>query len=93
MAGKSQSMVFRFCDVPENVAGNFEAKCKHYPASISASTKSTSNLLIHLKIAIIAKARRMAPVPESNTTDEQQPAPKKRRGFFSALIDAPVHDV
>ena len=46
-----------------------------------------------LKIAIIAKAQRMAPVPESNTTDEQQPAPKKRRGFFSALLDAPVHDV
>ena len=35
----------------------------------------------------------MAPVPESNTTDEQQPAAKKRCGFFSALIDAPVHDV
>ena len=35
----------------------------------------------------------MAPVPESNTTDEQQPAPKKRRGFFSALVDAPVHGI
>ena len=35
----------------------------------------------------------MAPVPESNTTDEQQPAPKKRCRFFSALIDAPVHVV
>ena len=35
----------------------------------------------------------MAPVPESNTTDELQPAPKKHRGIFSALIDAPVHDV
>ena len=46
-----------------------------------------------LKIAIIAKVQLMAPVPESNTTDEQQPAPKKRHGFFSALINAPVHDV
>ena len=46
-----------------------------------------------LKTAIIAKAQRMAPVPESNNTDEQQPAPKKHHGFFSALIDAPVHDI
>ena len=42
-----------------------------------------------LKTAIITKARYMAPVPESNTTNEQQPAPKKRCSFFSALI----HDV
>ena len=35
----------------------------------------------------------MAPISESSTADEQQPAPKKCHGFFSALIDAPVHDV
>ena len=46
-----------------------------------------------LKTAIIAKLRHMAPVPELNTTDEQQPAPKKRRDFFVAVIDSPVHDV
>ena len=35
----------------------------------------------------------MAPVPESNTTDDQQPAPKKCCGFFSALTAAPVYDI
>ena len=52
MAGKSKSMVFRFCDVPEKVAAIFKATCKHCPAAISASAKSTSNFLIHLKVKL-----------------------------------------
>ena len=35
----------------------------------------------------------MAPVPESDTSDEQQPVSETRRAFFSTLIGAPVHDV
>ena len=50
MAGKSQPMIFKFFEVPENVDGNFKAKCKHCLAQISASTKATSNLLLHVKV-------------------------------------------
>jgi len=42
MARKSQPMVWKFIDT------NFKAnKCKHYPAQISGSTKTTSKLIIN----------------------------------------------
>ncbi|XP_062579450.1 zinc finger BED domain-containing protein 4-like [Saccostrea cucullata] len=36
-------------NVPDNVSGNFKAKCKHCESYISGSTKATSNFLTHVK--------------------------------------------
>ena len=39
-SSKAVPVVFGHFDVPENVDGNFKAKCKHYSTSISGSTKA-----------------------------------------------------
>ena len=49
-ASKSVPVIFRHFEVPENVDGNFKAKCKHCQVPISGSTKATSNFLLHLKV-------------------------------------------
>jgi hypothetical protein len=36
-------------EVPENVSGNFKAKCKH----CESSTKATSNFVTHLKVSVL----------------------------------------
>ena len=47
---KSTPVVFEQFEVPNNVEGTFKAKCKHCSASISGSTKASSNFLLHLKV-------------------------------------------
>ena len=74
MARKSQSLVQVFY-MPEKVAGNFQAKCKCYSASVS--TKSTSNLPLHLKVKLIT-----APCKDDqNTTGPFPTNPKARQGL------------
>ena len=53
MAGKptkQQSLIFSFFDIPENVEGNFKAKCKLCTSQLSASTKASSNLVLYLRV-------------------------------------------
>ncbi len=53
MASKKKSVpvVLQYYDVPDNVEeGTFKAKCKHCSATISGSTKATSNFLLHIKV-------------------------------------------
>ena len=53
MGSRSIPIVFEHYEVPEGVEGTFRAKwkhCKNPEVTISGSTKSTSNFLLHLKV-------------------------------------------
>ena len=38
-------------EMPECLKGTFKAKCKYCPTSISATGKTTSNLITHMKVS------------------------------------------
>ena len=45
---------FKEFEICQGVDGNFNAKCKHCTAIISASTKASSNMQIHLMACVFS---------------------------------------
>ena len=77
---------FTLFHVPDNNAGNFKAKCTDCSASVSTSN-TWSQLGQH------SKCRGHSPLSEAPSYSITLEHYEEHHGFFSALIDGPVHVV
>jgi hypothetical protein len=55
MESAKSSSIYDHYNLPEDaecMKGKFKAKCKYCPMSISATGKTTSNLITHMKVGL-----------------------------------------